>query len=50
MIDNNNNVMGWMTYSAKTANIDFYSHCDSLVPEDELVNNVHYKVNLSHAE
>ena len=42
--------MGWISYSAKMLNIDFYSRCDSLVPEDEPVMDIHYKVNLTHAE
>ena len=44
------NVAGYMKYSAKMANIDFYSCCDSLVSEKEPVKNVHYKVNLLHSE
>ena len=39
-----------MTYSTKMANIDYYSCCDSLVPEDEPVKDVHYKVNLLNTE
>ena len=38
-----------MTYSSKMANID-YSRCDSLVPYDDPVKVVHYKVNLLHSE
>ena len=44
------NVAGYMTYSAKMANIDFYSQCDSLVPVDGPTKEVHYKVNLMPAE
>ena len=49
MIDKHDNVLGHMTYSAKMTNID-YTRCDSLVSEEEPVKNVHYKVNLLHAE
>ena len=44
------NVAGYMTYSTKMANIDFYSCCNSLVPVDEPNKGVYYKVNLMHAE
>ena len=42
-------VTGWMTYLVTVANID-YSQCVSLVPDDKPVKDVHYKVNLMHAE
>ena len=42
-------VAGWMTYAAKMATID-YSQCDNLVPNKEPVKDVHYKVNILHAE
>ena len=41
---------GWFTYGANMTNVK-YSYCDSLVPEDQsedqLVKEIHYKVNLS---
>ena len=43
-------VTAYLTYSANMANIDFYSRCDGLVPDEELVKDVHYKVNLLHSE
>ena len=38
-----------MAYAVKMANIN-YSCCDSLVPKEEPIKDVHYKVNLSYAE
>ena len=43
---NGEKVAAYMTYSAKMANIDFYSCYDSLVPDKEPVKDVDYKVNL----
>ena len=44
------NVAGYMTYSVKMINIDFYSCCDNLVLDKESVKDVHCKVNLLHFE
>ena len=49
MLDDDNNITEFMVYSAKIANID-YSRCNSLVLKEEPVQEMHYKVNLSHAE
>ena len=49
MFNDNNNVTGYLTYSVKITNID-YSRCDSLVPKEEPAKEIHYKVNLLHAE
>ena len=49
MMDNNDNVLEWMTFYANMANID-YSSFDSLVSTEELVTDVHNKVNLYHTE
>ena len=44
-----NKCLGWMTYTSKVANKD-YSRYDSLVSDNEPVKDVHYNVNLMHAE
>ena len=48
-MDDNDNVTGYLTYSARMANVD-YSRCDSLVPKEEPTKEIYYKVNLSHAD
>ena len=50
MTDEKDNVMRWITYSAKMANIDYFSRCDILVPEEESIKDVRYKVNLSYVQ
>ena len=49
VVDDNNNVTGYLIYSAMMTTID-YSCCDSLVPEEEPIKEIHYKVNLLYAE
>ena len=49
VLDDDNNVSKYLTYSTKTRKIN-YPRCDSLVPEEEPVKKMHYKVNLSHPE
>ena len=43
-----NKLVSYITYAAKMATID-YSRCDSLVPIEEPVVDLHYKVNLLHS-
>ena len=49
VLDDDDNVQGRMIYAAKIANIDYF-RCDSLVPKEEPLKEIHNKVNLSHAE
>ena len=49
VVDDYNNITEYLNYSAKMTNID-YSRCDSLVPKEQPAKEIHYKVNLSHAE
>ena len=48
VVDDDNNITGYLTYSARMTNIDYFC-CDSLLPEEQPAKEIHNKVNLSYA-